>query len=56
MSFCKHDIETELHALLKCKEYVEIRDILFEKASSIDNNFNDFTDIEKLNFCFPMRK
>ena len=38
--------------MLKCKEYVEIRGKLYEKASSIDNNFNDFTDIEKLKFLF----
>ena len=50
--FCKHDIETELRALLKSKEYVEIRGLLYEKASSIDNDFNDFNDIEKLTFLF----
>jgi hypothetical protein len=38
--------------LLKCKEYVEIRGLLYEKASSIDNDFNDFNDIEKLTFLF----
>ena len=50
--FCKHDIETEMHALLKCKEYVDIRNILFEQASSIESNFSDFTDIEKVEFLF----
>ena len=50
--FCSQDVETELHALLKCKEYVNIRNILFEKASSLESNFRDFTDIEKLKFLF----
>ena len=35
--FCKHDVKTELHGLLKCEEYVEFRRLLYEKASSIDN-------------------
>ena len=54
--FCTQDVETELHALLKCKEYVDIRNILFEKASSLESNFRDFTDIEKLKFVFSNEK
>ena len=54
--FCTQDVETELHALLKCKEYVDIRNILFEKASSLESNFSDFTDIEKLKFVFSNEK
>ena len=52
--FCIQDVETELHALLKCKEYVDIRNVLFEKASSIESNFRNFTDIEKLKFLSPV--
>ena len=47
-TFCKQVMKTDLHSLLKCKctEYVEIILLVFKNAFSIDNNFNDFTNIE----------
>ena len=50
--FCKDDAETELHALLECKEYVDIRNNLFEKASLIANSFIAMTDIDQMKFLF----
>ncbi len=46
--FCIHEVEDELHALLKCREYCDIRHVLTEKANTICPEFNDLTDIEKM--------
>ena len=50
------DIENEFHALFKCKEYVEIRNNLFERASLIKTNFSNMSDNDKLIFLFSNEK
>ena len=54
--FCVEDIENEIHALFKCKEYVEIRNNLFERASLIETNFSNMSDNDKLIFLFSNEK
>ncbi len=37
-------IESETHLLTKCNLYIDLRTDLFHRASSVNNDFNNFTD------------
>ncbi len=43
-------IECEIHVLTKCNLYIDLRTDLFHKASSVNNDFNNFTDTQKFIF------
>ncbi len=43
-------IESEIHVLTKCNLYIDLRTDLFHKASSVNNDFNNFRDTQKLIF------
>ena len=47
---CKDFIEDELHVLTVCPLYQDLRDELYNKASSIKQSFTDLTDTDKM--CF----
>ena len=47
---CNIGIEDEMHVLLKCSTYTEIRQLLLQKARSVNTMFNSYNDIEML--CF----
>jgi hypothetical protein len=50
--FCEEFIETEMHVLLQCPLYNQIRDVIYEKAQSVDTSFYDMTDNDKFVFMF----
>ena len=50
--FCANVVENELHVMLKCPLYNDIRQYLFEKAVSLDVNFSAFTVDNKLVYVF----
>jgi hypothetical protein len=50
--FCEEFIETEMHVLLQCPLYNQIRDVIYEKAQSVDNSFYDMSDNDKFVFMF----
>ena len=50
--FCSSEIENEIHVMLNCPLYDDIRYNLFEKAKLLDANFNTFTDEQKIIFVF----
>ncbi len=43
-------IESEMHVLTKCNLYIDLRTYLFHRASSLNNDFNNFTDTQKFIF------
>ncbi len=43
-------IESEIHVLTKCNLYIDLRTDLFHRASSVNNDFNNFTDTQKFIF------
>ncbi len=43
-------IESEIHVLTKCNLYIVLRTDLFHRASSVNNDFNNFTDTQKFIF------
>ncbi len=43
-------IESEIHMLTKCNLYINLRADLFHKTSSVNNNFNNFTDTQTFIF------
>ncbi len=43
-------IESEIHVLTKCNLYINLRTDLFHTASSVNNDFNNFTDTQKFIF------
>ena len=47
---CKDFIEDELHVLTVCPLYQDLRDELYNKATSIIQSFTDLTDTDKM--CF----
>ncbi len=47
-------IESEIHVLTKCNLYIDLRTDLFHRASSVNNDFYNFTDTQK--FIFLMTK
>ena len=49
---CKSGIENETHVLLTCYLYEEFRTTLFNTALEICNNFDSFSDAEKMKFIF----
>ena len=49
---CKNGIEDEKHVILKCPQYDDIRQQLFNRAATVNDNFIGFSDIEKLVFLF----
>ena len=48
--FCKDTVENELHVVLYCPIYVDLRMFLFDECSILDENFSSMSDMEKL--CF----
>ena len=50
--FCNSELENEIHAMINCPFYEDIRYNLFEKAKLLDANFNTFTDEQKYIFVF----
>ncbi len=46
------EIESEIHVLTKGNLYIDLRTDLFHRASSVNNDFNNFTDTQK--FIFRM--
>ena len=44
---CTHGIEDEMHVLLYCYLYNDVRQKLYEKAVSVCNSFRTYSDIEK---------
>ncbi len=44
------EIESEIHVLTKRNLYIELRTDLFHRASSVNNDFNHFTDTQKFIF------
>ncbi len=40
-------IESEIHVLTKCNLYIDLRTDLSHRASSVNNDFNNFTDTQK---------
>ena len=42
--FCKNIVETGMHVLLKCPLYSKIRQVLYEKAKSLDDGFHQMCD------------
>ena len=49
--FCDN-VETELHVLLECEMYEDLRHSLYEKAVEVDGNFTGLAKEEKLVFLF----
>jgi hypothetical protein len=49
---CDTCVEDELHVILHCPVYEDLRVQLFHEASYVCSNFNSFSDIDKL--CFIM--
>lgn len=48
---CKsNEVENEEHCLTRCDSYVSIRQILYNAATKIDNNFQNKSDTNKLYF------
>ena len=51
--FCENDIvENELHVMLKCDLYRDIREKLFDKAIEQNQNFYSMPDCDKFAFLF----
>ena len=47
---CPNDIENELHVLLRCPIYNDLRDEMFVTAAHVCYDFNEMSENEKL--CF----
>ncbi len=45
-------MESEVHVIVNCTLYNDIREPLFRKASVIEPTFITLTDVEKLTFLF----
>ena len=51
--FCANDkIESEMHVMLSCNLYNDLRETLFNKAVSLNQDFRNLSDTDKLNFLF----
>ena len=49
--FC-NVVENEMHAILNCNTYEDLRDALFKKASECSLDFDSMSDEEKFMFLF----
>ena len=49
---CPYSVETEIHVLLECKLYSDLRCVLNETANTCVNDFYDLSVYEK--FCLIM--
>ena len=49
--FCDN-VESELHVLLECDLYTDLRQSLYKKAAEVDRRFIDLSKDEKLVFLF----
>ena len=49
---CVNSVEDEKHVLLDCPVYADIRDVMFNHANYIDNNFLNMPNNEKFIFLF----
>ena len=49
---CKNDIEDEVHVILHCPVYSDLRKTLFDKAAQINTNFLNMGTIDKFIFLF----
>ena len=47
---CKSDVENEIHVMLHCQLYQDIRDELFDHAVCLNPDFTELCDIEKFKF------
>ncbi len=45
------EIEYEIHVMIFCRLYSDIRATLYESALLIDNDFNSYSNLNK--FIFP---
>lgn len=50
--YCTDNIEDEQHVLLKCPIYADIRNVYFNYAISVDKNFINLSDDDKIVFMF----
>ncbi len=51
--FCTDNaVEDELHVILKCSFYEDIRDDLFHAACTINSDFMNLNDSDKFSFLF----
>ena len=53
--FCSN-IEDEMHVILDCSVYNDLRITLLDKASDMNPGFNDLTNSEKLKILFSERR
>ena len=49
-------LENELHAILNCNMYEDLRDALFKKASECSLDFDSMSDEEKFMFLFSQHQ
>ncbi len=52
---CPNDIENELHVLLRCPIYNDLRDEMFVTAAHVCYDFNEMSENEKLCFLLKLR-
>ena len=50
--FCNDTVENEMHVILSCPLYNDIRLQMIDYAFLLDINFNDYTDEQKIVFLF----
>ena len=48
--FCKTEVEDEIHFVVKCKTYDNLRKPLFELCADLKQNFDHYTDQDKFVF------
>ena len=48
--FCPNKVETEAHFLIHCSAYVKLRDRMFEQVSISNQNFQYYTEEQKIQF------
>ena len=54
--FCKDLIENEIHVILKCPMYADIRSEMFQIASANDSSFYNKTECDKFVYLFSADK
>ena len=50
--FCENALENEVHVLLYCHTYYDIRKNLFVHLNNVILNFNDMQDMQKITVIF----